>query len=64
MPIANRIGIFAASSIVPVAELNLGVALLEDYGFEVFVHPQVLGRHFIYPGTDVERAEAFYEMAC
>ncbi len=61
---ANRIGIFAASSIVPVAELNLGVALLKDAGFDVFVHPQLYGRHFIYPGTDAQRAAALYEMAC
>lgn len=64
MPANNRIGIFAASSIVPVAELNLGVALLGDYGFEVTVHPQVRAQHFLYPGTDQERAHALYDMAC
>src|SRR4051812_35255499 len=59
----NRIGIYAASSIVPVAEMNLGVALLKDYGFTVTVHPQVFKHHFIHPGTDDERAEAIYELA-
>jgi len=59
----NRIGIFAASSIVPLAELELGLALLRDEGFEVTVHPQVRKHHFIHPGSDDERAEALYELA-
>lgn len=60
----NRIGIFAASSIVPVAEFALGVQILRDRGFEVKIHPQVSKEHFIYPGTDEERAAALYELAC
>jgi len=59
----DRIGIFAASSIVPVAEFNLGVTILRENGFEVTVHPQVLKHHFIFPGTDEERSGALYEMA-
>jgi muramoyltetrapeptide carboxypeptidase len=59
----NRIGIYAASSIVPVAEFNLGVTILRENGFEVTVHPQVLKHHFMFPGSDEERAEALYELA-
>src|SRR3954470_17638679 len=60
----NKIGIFAASSIVPVAEFGLGVQILRDKGFDVKVHPQVSKQHFIYPGSDEERAAALYELAC
>jgi muramoyltetrapeptide carboxypeptidase len=60
----NRIGIYAASSIVPVAEFNLGVTILKENGFDVTVHPQVFERHFTYPGTDESRATALYDMAC
>ncbi|HEX3359163.1 MAG TPA: LD-carboxypeptidase [Tepidisphaeraceae bacterium] len=60
----NRIGIFAASSIVPMAEFGLGVQILRDKGFEVTIHSQVSKEHFIYPGTDEERATALYELAC
>jgi muramoyltetrapeptide carboxypeptidase len=60
----NRVGIYAASSIVPSAEFELGLALLQNYGFDVAVHPQVHKQHFIYPGTDRERAEALYDLAC
>lgn len=60
----NRIGIFAASSIVPMAEFGLGVQILRDKGFEVTIHPQVSKEHFIYPGSDEERAAALYDLAC
>jgi muramoyltetrapeptide carboxypeptidase len=60
----NRVGIFAASSIVPVAEFNLGMVILKDQGFEVTIDPRVMAKHFIYPGTDDERATALYEFAC
>ena len=64
MSLKNRVGIYAASSIVPIAEFNLGMAVLKESGFEVTVHPQVHAEHFIYPGTDEERAGALYELAC
>ena len=60
----KRIGIYAASSIVPIAELELGTSLLKDYGFEVTIHPQVRKQEFMYPGTDEERAAALYDFAC
>ena len=60
----KRVGIFAASSIVPVAEFNLGMVILKEQGFEVTVHPQVLAKHYMYPGTDEARATALYDFAC
>src|SRR5204863_1995083 len=60
----NHIGIIAASSVVPKAELNLGIAHLRDAGFEVTVHPHVLEHHFTFAGSDERRANALYEFAC
>jgi muramoyltetrapeptide carboxypeptidase len=59
----KRIGIVAASSVVPRAEFELGVAHLRDNGFDVVVHEQVLEQHFTYAGTDERRAGALFEFA-
>src|SRR5205823_3270888 len=36
---------------------------MKTAGFEPVVHQQVSARHFIFPGTDEERAGAFFEYA-
>jgi len=59
----NRVGIVAASSVVPRAEFELGVAHLRDNGFEVTVHPDVLAQHFTFAGTDEQRANSFLDFA-
>src|SRR3954470_13248387 len=58
-----RIGIVAASSVVPRAELELGVAHLRDNGLDVRVHGDVLEQHFTFAGTDERRATSLFEFA-
>lgn len=60
---ALRIGILAPSSVVPAEELQLGVDYLKNQGFEVVVHPTVLGQDYFYPANDEARAAAFLEYA-
>src|SRR5689334_5353815 len=59
----NRIGIVAASSVVPPVEFEAGVAHLRDNGFDVRVHGAVLRQHFTFAGTDEQRAGALVEFA-
>jgi muramoyltetrapeptide carboxypeptidase len=59
----NRIGIVAASSVVPRAEFELGVAHLRDNGFDARVHENVLKQHFTFAGTDEDRATSLFEFA-
>lgn len=58
-----RVGIFAASSLVPKHEFDVGVEHLRQYGFEPRIEAQVRSEHFIFPGTDEERAEAIDRLA-
>lgn len=58
-----RIGVVAPASPVGQIELNAGVEHLRKLGLDVKVHPQTAKQHFIFSGTDKERAEAFYEYA-
>lgn len=59
----SRIGIVAPSSAVPKVELILGVEKISKAGFEVQVHPQCFKKHLYFAGSDLERAQAFYEYA-
>lgn len=61
--INTRLGIFAASSVVPMVEFERGVNHLRASGFEPIVHPQVSRHHFTFAGTDEERAAAIVEYA-
>lgn len=58
-----RIGIVAPASPVGQVELANGVARLREQGLDVVVHPQCADQHFIFAGTDEQRAKAFYEFA-
>src|SRR5688572_21463249 len=58
-----RIGIFAASSIVPQVEFAAGADYLRANGIEPVIHSQVWAQKFIFPGSDDERASAIYELA-
>jgi muramoyltetrapeptide carboxypeptidase len=59
----TRIGIVAASSVVPPLEFQIGVEFLRDHFFDVKVHPQVLEQHFTFAGTDERRAAGLFEYA-
>ena len=58
-----RVGIFAASSAVPMFEFERGVQHLRASGFEPVVHEQVSSQHFTFAGRDEERAAAIYAYA-
>lgn len=59
-----RIGIVALSSVVPPVEFQAGVEHLRSAGgFDVVVHPQALGQHWLHAGNDEVRASALFEMA-
>jgi muramoyltetrapeptide carboxypeptidase len=58
------VGIFAASSVVPQVEFRAGLDHLRAQGFDPRVEPQVSGpQHFIFPGSDEDRAAAVYRLA-
>src|SRR5437762_13713141 len=58
-----RVGIFAASSIVPRIEFEIGIEHLRASGFEPTIAPQVLKHHFTFAGNDDERAAAIFDFA-
>jgi len=58
-----KVGIFAASSAVPMFEFERGINHLRATGFDPVVHAQVPTQHFTFAGRDDERAAAIYEYA-
>ena len=58
-----KIGIFAASSIVPEIEFARGIEHLKQHGFDPVIQPQVRQHEFMFPGTDEARAESIYQLA-
>src|SRR5690348_5965262 len=56
---AIKVGIVAASSVVPEIELVAGLEHLRRNGFDPIVHEQVLKQHFTFAADDLERATAF-----
>ena len=56
-----RIGVVAASSVVPRLELEAGVERLRGEGFDVRVDPRCFEQHFTYAGGDAARAQSFWE---
>lgn len=59
----TRVGIFAASSTVPMFEFERGVQHLRANGFDPIIHEQVSKHHFTFAGADEERASALYSYA-
>jgi muramoyltetrapeptide carboxypeptidase len=60
---AKTVGIVAAGFCVPASELKLGVARLEDAGFEVQVHPNVSKRYLFFAGDDEQRLQEWIDYA-
>jgi len=60
---STPVGIFAASSIVPPIEFAAGIEHLKKFGLDPRVDPQVSRHHFMFPGSDEDRAEAIYRFA-
>ncbi|MEM8496209.1 MAG: LD-carboxypeptidase [Planctomycetota bacterium] len=59
----NRVGIFTPASPIGMVELEMGVAVMRDAGFEVAVHDQASAQHFIFAGTDAQRVGALWDLA-
>ncbi|MEM1098498.1 MAG: LD-carboxypeptidase [Planctomycetota bacterium] len=59
----NRIGIFTPASPIGPVELQMGVSVLREDGFEVTVHPQATAQDFIFAGTDDQRVDALWDLA-
>lgn len=57
------IGIFAASSVVPQIEFGIGIEHLKAHGFAPRIQPQVSSEHFIFAGSDEDRARSLYQLA-
>jgi muramoyltetrapeptide carboxypeptidase LdcA involved in peptidoglycan recycling len=55
--------IVAPSSVVPMAELSLGVTELKAAGFEVKVDPQVKKKDLFFAGSHADRADALIAIA-
>lgn len=62
-PESLKIGIFAPSSPVSPAELELGLLKLGKAGLDARVLPQTLLKNGLYAGSDEERAKAFHVLA-
>ncbi len=62
-PTRFPVGIIAASSPVPQVEFARGLERLRKSGFIPIVHEQVPKQHFIFAGSDEERAGALYSYA-
>lgn len=58
----DTIGIIAPSSYIESDKLDAGVAVLRDYGFKIFIHPQTLARDNQSAGTPAEKAAALHEV--
>ena len=57
------VGIFAGSSVVPQIEFRAGIEHLRKNGFEPRIQSQVSAEEFIFPGSDLDRVTAFYDLA-
>lgn len=55
----DRIGVFAPSSYVEKDDIEKSKALLEQRGYEVFIHPQTYERHNQSAGTHLQKSLAF-----
>ncbi len=58
----DMIGVFAPSSYVEREDIEASKAVMEELGYQVFVHPQTYARHHQSAGTHEEKAKALYEL--
>ena len=58
----DTIGVCAPSSYVERADIESGVKVLEDRGYQVFVHPQTYARHHQSAGTHQEKIKALHDL--
>jgi len=58
----QRIGVFAPSSYVERADIEVACAFIKDHGFEVFVHPQTYARDGQMAGTAQDKIAALHAL--
>ncbi len=58
----DRIGIFSPSSTVTRKDIEPGIAILRERGFDVYVHPQTFARHRSAAGTECEKSAALHDL--
>lgn len=58
----DMIGVMAPSRAIHKSDLDAGVKLLEQRGFQVFVHPQTYSKHKSSAGTEQHKAGALHEL--
>ena len=58
----SRLGIAALSGPVDSERLDAGVECLRSLGFEPVLAPNLLSRHDLFAGTDIERLEGFHQL--
>lgn len=58
----DRIGIMSPSSVIKKRELEPGLAILRERGFEVYVHPQTYAAQRSSAGSEAEKAAALKDL--
>jgi muramoyltetrapeptide carboxypeptidase len=58
----DTIGVMSPSSFVEKNDLDEAVALVESYGYNLYVHPQTFNRHHQSAGTNEEKLNAFHDL--
>lgn len=58
----DLIGVMAPSRTVTKADLDAGIKLLEQRGFQVYVHPQTYLKNKSSAGTEQQKADALHEL--
>lgn len=58
----DTIGVMAPSSYIEPEKLAAGVAVLEQAGFKVKIHPQTLAKHNQSAGTQAQKLAAFHDL--
>ena len=58
----DRIGIMSPSSVTKKKDLEPGLAILRERGFEVYVHPQTFSARRSSAGTEAEKTAALKDL--
>lgn len=63
LKLGDTIGVMSPSSYVEKEDIDAGVAVLEQRGFKVYVHPQTFERHNQSAGTNDQKIAALHALA-
>ena len=62
LKIGDTIGVMSPSSYIEPEKLAAGVAVLEQAGFKVKIHPQTLARYNQSAGSSDQKVSAFHDL--